>query len=220
MRGKLITFESGEDAGKTTQIKILRKRLENEGHKVHLFREPGGTNQDNSSDLGEYLRTGIKDSERFPDLDNFTIICMFMSQRRYNLNINIKPYIESGHIVIADRWKDSSPAYQGKVFGTKEEEDLVNMLNEMATKSFLADITFLFDGDPKVFQQRKKAGGKENYEDRFDNDPDERHYKTRQAYLHIAALEPDRFRIIDAERSIDDIATDIYSAVSEILVKK
>lgn len=204
-RGRLVTFEGGEGAGKSTQIRLLADRLAASGYRVRLLREPGGTA------VGEAVRSILLDTAH-AGMDPRAELLLYEAARAQLVGEVIEPALESGEIVLCDRFYDSTTAYQG--FGRALDVQRVGDLNELATGGLRPDLTIVLDIDPRAGVTRATAHGA----DRLEAEGDSFHELVRSGFLEIAAREPERVIVIDGARSVDDVASDVWVAVSERLV--
>lgn len=197
-KGLFITFEGTDGCGKTTQIELLKKYYEDMGRKVLVTREPG------AKGLGVKLREILLnyDGEVSPKCESF----LFLADRAQHIDVIIKPAIERGEVVLCDRHTDSTVAYQG--YGRELDIAQIKMLNNIATGDVKPDLTFVFDIDIETAQARV---GKDK--DRMESAGIEFFKRVRQGYLKIAESEPDRVRVIDGTKKIEDI----HSEIIEIL---
>jgi dTMP kinase len=186
-----ITFEGGEGAGKTTQIKLLKQWLEEQGKTVITTREPGGTPG------AEDIRNLIVQHRDY-HWDAETDALLLMAARRDHLVNKIWPALEKGEWVISDRFVESTYAYQcfGRGMDLKKAQDLYHFI----AGDFLQDITFFFDIDPRAGLDRVLAGtlDRNHAETRFENYDFSFHEKLRAGYHELAKANPQRFCIIDA----------------------
>ncbi len=204
-KGRFVTFEGGEGAGKTTQIRAVAERLRAAGREVVTTREPGGTPEAEKirdllvqRDGGAW--TGMAES------------LLFFAARVMHVHSLIRPAIDSGKIVLCDRFTDSTIAYQAG--GRGLSADTVRALAALALDGFGPDLTFILDIDPVEGLRRSEArlatasGGRERHEDRFERLDLSFHRNLRHAYLEIARAEPVRCRVIEATLE-QGIITDI-----------
>ena len=193
-QGMFRTFEGADGCGKTTQMKLLAQYLNKNGYDVVITREPGGKG------LGEKVREILLnyDGEVSSVCESF----LFLADRAQNIDIIVKPAIESGKIVLCDRHVDSTVAYQG--YGRGLDIDRINMLNNLATSGKKPDLTFVFDIDVETSMKRV---GREK--DRMESAGIEFHERVRKGYLEIAKSEPERVKVIDATRTIEEIHNDV-----------
>lgn len=205
-RGKFISFEGGEGAGKSTQAKLLADSLRARGRPAILTREPGG------SPGAEHIRKLLVEGEpeRWTPL---TETLLFLAARADHVTRTIEPALAAGEWVISDRFTDSTYVYQGIARGLGVET--VRRLQSAAIGDFAPDLTILLDLDPRAGLAR--AGERGQTEDRFERFDAEFHQRLRQGFLEIAHSEPQRCAIVDASRSADAIATDVWRLVSERL---
>ena len=208
MAGILITMEGPDGSGKTTQISLLAKVLTSEGREVVQTREPGGT------PLADRIRVLVLD----PAHDKMTArteALLYMAARAQHTAELIRPAMERGAVVISDRYADSTLVYQGVARGLPL--DSLIWLNRFATEELTPDLTLLLDGDTDCLAQRVTNRGNK---DRLDNEDPEFHRKVREGFLLLAAQNPERFRVIDADRTVESIQLDIQRCVQEFLQKR
>lgn len=193
-KGLFITFEGTDGCGKTTQIELLKRYLEEKGYKVVLTREPG------AKGLGEKLREILLnyDGDVSSNCESF----LFLADRAQHIDMLIKPSIERGEVVLCDRHTDSTVAYQG--YGRGLDLNQIKMLNDIATNGVKPDMTFVFDIDIETAQKRV---GKTK--DRMESAGIEFFKRVRQGYLEIAKSEPERVKVLDATQTIDDISSQV-----------
>jgi len=207
--GKFITFEGPDGSGKTTQIQLLFDYLTNKGFDCLLTREPGGTK------VGEIMRNILKDTSLNSLLSIETEVLLLQTARAQHVHELIKPSIEAGKIVLCDRYADSSVAYQGA--GRCVGENKIEELNYFSTGGFEPDITFLLDIKPEyVFNRIDKRNGSE-LKDRWEEQNIDFHRRVRNSFLNLAQKHNNRYKIINAERSIEEISEDIKHIISSLL---
>lgn len=201
-------MEGPDGSGKTTQISLLAKVLTSEGREVVQTREPGGT------PLADRIRVLVLD----PAHDKMTArteALLYMAARAQHTAELIRPAMERGAVVISDRYADSTLVYQGVARGLPL--DSLIWLNRFATEELTPDLTLLLDGDTDCLAQRVTNRGNK---DRLDNEDPEFHRKVREGFLLLAAQNPERFRVIDADRTVESIQLDIQRCVQEFLQKR
>lgn len=191
-----ITFEGGEGTGKTTQINILKKYLEDQGLEVVITREPGGVVS------AENIRAVIFDNE----IDPITETMLYAAARREHYIKKIKPALDAGKIVICDRFIDSSIVYQGIVRGVGV--DLVENINKYAINNVEPDLTIFFDLDPETGLKRVSLRNEQM--NRFDKESLDFHLKVRKGY-NLLSKTRNRFVLIDASKSIEDVTKQIIN---------
>lgn len=201
-RGRFITFEGGEGAGKTTQIALLRRHLEAGGRGVLATREPGGT--PGAEEIRRLLVTG--EPGRW---DAWSEALLVTAARRDHVERVIRPALAAGTWVLCDRFLDSTLAYQGAVAGLGA--DAIEALHTLVFGRLRPDLTLLLDIDPAVGLAR--AGKRAEGEGRFEARGLEWHRKLREAFLAIAEAEPGRVRVIDAGGPVEGVADAISRAV-------
>ena len=198
-----ITFEGSEGCGKSTQVQTLARRLDSCGVPLLVTREPGGTA------LGESIRELLQFAPH-----NFTItpeaeLLLFQASRSQLVREIIKPALERGMCVIADRFFDSTSAYQGAA--RKLDQKVVEYLNAFAVGNCVPDITFVLDVDAATSSSRMQGPRKP---DRMEQQPAEFYEDVREAYRELAKRDPNRVVLIDGSRDADQVANEIWETVS------
>ena len=201
--GTLITFEGGEGAGKSTQIRLLEQLLTAAGHKVLILREPG------SSPLSEAIRTILLDAKN-TDLADRAELLLYEAARAQLTEEVIKPALEAGQMVLCDRFYDSTTAYQGYARGL--DTDQIDYLNAYATQNITPNLTFVLDLDPSLGLARAAKTGTP---DRLESEAHAFHLKVREGFLRIAEREPDRVKVLDATLPTDELAHRIRALLAE-----
>ncbi len=204
-QGIFIAFEGGEGIGKSTQSKLLKAWLEQEGESVVLSREPGGT------DLGVEIRK-ILLSHSTGEISPRAEALLYAADRAHHVFSVIRPALAQGEVVISDRYFDSSIAYQGA--GRVLEPGEVARISRWATESLFPTLTIIIDLPAEIGLARLKS------KDRLESQPIEFHERVRQEFLQLAAVDPERYFIVNGNQSIDDIHTAIISRVSQISALK
>jgi len=204
-QGIFIAFEGGEGIGKSTQSKLLKAWLEQEGESVVLSREPGGT------DLGVEIRK-ILLSHSTGEISPRAEALLYAADRAHHVFSVIRPALAQGEVVISDRYFDSSIAYQGA--GRVLEPGEVARISRWATESLFPTLTIIIDLPAEIGLSRLKS------KDRLESQPIEFHERVRQEFLQLAAVDPERYFIVNGNQSIDDIHTAIISRVSQISALK
>ena len=197
-----ITFEGGEGSGKSTQAKILADYLSKNGKEVVLTREPGGT------ELAEQIRNLLLGNKEIND--PMTELLLLTAARRNHIQNLILPALNSGKIVISDRFLDSTLVYQGYV--KKLELDKIHSISKIALNDFTPDMTFLIDIDPLIGKERISKNRSET--NHYDQKNIEFHTRIRQAYLEIAKQNSFRIRVIDGSEPIDKVSDKIKSEIN------
>ena len=199
---RFIVFEGGEGAGKSTQSAALADYLQARGHGVLRTREPGGT------PAAEAIRAVLLDPAN-AGLDDRAEALLFAAARGDHAARVIRPALDRGEIVISDRYRDSSVAYQGVARGLGAER--VAELSLWATGGLVPDLTIVLDVDPALGLARVVGP------DRLESEPLEWHARVRQGFLDIAAAAPDRYLVLDGSRPAEDLAVEIAVAVSSLV---
>ena len=201
VQGVFIAFEGGEGTGKSTQSKLLKKWLEKEGEEVVLSREPGGT------DLGQGLRKILLGHETGAISPRAEAL-LYAADRAHHVFSLIRPALDRGDVVITDRYFDSSIAYQGA--GRVLQPNEVARISRWATESLFPTLTIIIDMPADVGLGRLKS------RDRLEAEPLAFHERVRNEFLQIAAMDPERYLIVDGLQDIDDIHEQIISRVGEL----
>ena len=204
-----ITLEGPEGSGKTTAVKAAVAKLKELGYEVVQTREPGGT------PIAEQIRNVILDKAN-TTMDPRTEALLYAASRRQHLVEKVWPAIKEGKIVICDRYLDSSLAYQGGARGLGVD-NILNV-NLFATENTYPDLTLLFDIKPEIGLERiaKNADREVN---RLDLEKIDFHNKVRQTFLDLSKRYPDRYVIIDASKSIDEVQKATMDAILARLCK-
>ncbi|MEM9106958.1 MAG: dTMP kinase [Pseudomonadota bacterium] len=210
MKGRFITFEGGEGAGKSTQIRCLANALRHRGFDVVMTREPGGS--PGAEAVRHVLLSGA--AEEFGVRME---AILFAAARSDHVEELIRPAIEAGKIVLCDRFMDSSRVYQG-VTGNLEP-GFVAALERVAINGMVPDLTIILDLPAEVGLGRARArgGGQDATPDRFEKEDVSVHENRREAFLDLAAREPDRCKVINGNRPADEIAQDVEALVLAVL---
>ena len=204
-RSAFISFEGIDGSGKSTQLDLLAERLRAEGHEVLLTREPGG------SPGAEEIRALVLQGD--PDRWSAeTELLLFTAARRDHLERTILPALAAGKIVLCDRFADSTRLYQGLSRG-----DLRQAVDTLHTLMIGTErnLTVLIDINPALGLRRAKS--RHGTEERFEDFGESLQARMRQGFLTLAEEQPHRIHVIDGDRSIDDVAQDIFNLVQSFL---
>lgn len=204
-KGIFITMEGPDGAGKSTQIDLLKKYLEDKGYNILLTRDPGG------NDISEAIR-GIILNKDFTEMGYMTELLLYASARAQLVKENIKPALEAGTAVIADRFVDSSAVYQG--IGRGLGIDTVYKVNEFALQGIMPDMTILMDLDAEVGLARKK---KQAELDRMERESVDFHKKVVAGYRDLADRYPERILKVDAALQVQEIHDIIVANIEKKL---
>lgn len=203
-RGVFITLEGPDGSGKSTQAARLVARLSAVGTPFVFTREPGGT------EVGEALRRIILDPES--DLAGSTEALLYAAARAQNVEEVIRPALAEGKLVLADRFVDSSVAYQGYALGRGVEA--VRQVNAFATGGLLPDLTLLLDVTPEVGLARVGRRALASSGDRIEQRKLDYHRRVREYYLRLADEEPGRVRVVPTDgRTPDELEEDLWAAI-------
>ena len=200
---RFIAFEGGEGSGKSTQVERLATSLRATGRTVTVTREPGG------SPRAEQIRSLIL-ADGSADLDARCEALLFAAARADHITHTVRPALERGHIVLTDRYLDSSVAYQGVARGLGA--DRIRDLSLWATDHTVPDLTVVLDIDPRVGLARAQDAN------RLESEPLGFHDDVRQAFLDFAAAAPHRYTVISAVPPPDEVATLVRAAVDRCIM--
>ena len=204
MTGLFITFEGLDGSGKSTQLKRVAADLERRGVDHVVTREPGGT------PFADLLRELFLRREA-AQVDGVVELMLVFASRRQHLIEVIEPAVAAGAVVLCDRFTDSTYAYQGGGRGVPPER--IAEADRLATGGRAPDRTLLFDLSPEEAQRRRRGAAA----DRIDRESLAFYRRVHEAYGRRIAAEPERFRVIDAAASIDDVARAVEAALSDLL---
>ncbi len=206
-KGKFITFEGGEGAGKTTQIKLLKDYLESKKLPVHITREPGGT--PGSEDIRRLLKDGSTSK-----WDGISEALLLYAARHDHVEKIIKPALNEGKWVLCDRFSDSSLVYQGIARGLGIDKMLA--LHDWAIGSFQPDITFIFDIPPKLSRarQQQRNSTTKTIDDRFEQMELDFHTKVYEGYMKLLDLFPNRCIRVNAQQNIEKVRAKIQQSIN------
>ena len=208
--GLFVTFEGGEGAGKSTQIRRLADALRARGHEVVVTREPGGS--PGAEAVRHVLLSGAAES-----FGTRMEAILFAAARNDHVEEIIRPALAQGKVVLCDRFMDSSRVYQG-VTGNLEP-DFIETLQRVAIDGVVPDCTLMLDLPAKAGLERAKHRGAAGdvAPDRFEKEEIETHEKRREAFLDIASREPERCHVVNAMQTEEAIAAEIVSIVGQLL---
>lgn len=213
--GLFVSFEGGEGAGKSTQIRLLAEALRGLGHDVVVTREPGG------SPGAEALRHVLLSGAAEPFGIRMEAL-LFAAARADHLACFVRPALARGQVVLCDRFVDSSRVYQW-VTGNLEPQ-LMEVLERVSVAGTMPDLTLILDLPASVGlgRARRRAGATPTsaQPDRFEKERTEVHEKRRQGFLDIALREPERCRVIDASLDVERIARDILADVTLVMAQQ
>ena len=203
MKGKFITFEGSEGSGKSTQIELAQQYLESKGKNVLFLREPGGVK------ISENIRSILLDPET-KDMTDECETLLYMAARAQLVSEIIIPALNSGKVILCDRFLDSTVAYQG--YGNGVDIEKIKNIGEFVTQGFYPDLTFLFDLNVEEGFARINRS-----KDRIEQRGLDYHSRVRSGYLEIAKSEPDRVKLIDARKSKEEIQSVVQKHIDQLL---
>jgi dTMP kinase len=201
-----ITIEGPEGSGKSSVTKKVAEMLERDGEQIVMTREPGGT------PIAEQIRNVILDKAN-TKMDPMTEALLYAASRRQHLVEKVWPLSKEGKIVISDRFIDSSLAYQGGARGLGIDR-IYDLNMTYATEGYSPDLTLLFDLDPEIGLARIAANASREV-NRLDLEKIEFHRQVRQTFLDLAKRFPERFVVIDASKSFDEVVAETYKVVKD-----
>lgn len=202
LRGLFLTFEGPEGAGKSTQTRLLAAWLEQQGLAVVQTREPGGTR------LGQAIRGLLLHQDAMCAEAEYLL---YSADRAEHMQTLIRPALLRGEVVLCDRWLDSSLAYQG--YGRGLDLAWLRQVAQGATLGVKPHKTFLFDLPPEVGLQRFEG------RDRLEREPLEFHRRVRQGYLELARAEPERFVVLDATQTPEELQAQLQVYLQGLLAE-
>ena len=215
MPGVFIAFEGGEGAGKSTQAGLLKSYVRAEGRDPVLVREPGSTG------LGDHLREYLVAREPIVPLAE---LLLFEASRAQLVVERIRPLLDEGAVVIADRFAGSTVAYQGHGRGMDLEQ--IGWLNDLATGGLYPDLTILLDVDPAIGlgranrRQLQLALPISSAPDRFEDETSRFHENVRRGFLAQAEADAERWAVVDANRAINEVSESVKTLVADLLTAR
>mgnify|MGYP001501835934 CR=1 FL=1 len=218
MNGLFITFEGTEGSGKTTQIALLAKRLQDEGRVVRTLREPGGT------PIGEEIRYTLKHSDKNQAMTPEAELLLMNASRAQLVREIIRPALEAGEIVLCDRFYDSTLVYQG--YGRGLDLTMVRAVIDVAVGETRPDLTLLLMVPVVVSEARRQiriSTGPANIpplRDRMEEADRSFFERVEQGYRAIAKSETDRIHMLDGTKSLEEVTQAIWKEVSGLLMRQ
>ncbi len=211
MAGVFITFEGIDGCGKSTQLRLLASELRMRGLEVVSTREPGGT------PLGKRLRNVLLDSQI--EVDPLAELLLFAADRAQHVRTLLRPAIETGGIVLSDRYADATAAYQGA--GRNFTSETIAQVIKIATGGLKPDLTLIFDLPvAECLARTSRRTEDESKTDRLDAEDAAFHTRVRSAYLAMAEREPDRFRVVNSTGSVSETHERVMEVVMPFLEKQ
>ena len=208
-----ISFEGGEGVGKSTQIRMLRDALQDSGlqNRVVMTREPGGC--DNALDLRKMLVEG--DPDRW---DGLSESLLYSAARNEHLREVIRPELKGGRWVLCDRFADSTTVYQGEGRGMPKE--VLDYLSNLVVSDTWPHLTFIMDMPVGDGLYRARGRQENMFENRFESLKDSFHERVRQGFLRIAAENPKRCRVVDAQGTPEEVHARIFTTLMQFLQER
>jgi dTMP kinase len=204
MSGLFITFEGIDFSGKTEQTRQLAETLRHAGYEVELLREPGGVK------IAEAIRAILLDAKH-AGMTERTELLLYSAARAQITKERIQPALAAGKIVLADRFADSTTAYQG--YGRQIDLDFVRSINRFATWEISPTLTFFLDISLSTAEARQRHSGKTV--DRLESENRAFHERVQQGYWQLVKAEPERFVVIDGEQSLSAISRQINETLRQ-----
>lgn len=209
-----ITFEGIEGSGKTTQIRLLNERMTKQGHQVVVTREPGGC------PIADRIRSILLDPENSALVPRAELL-LYAAARAQHVSEIIRPALQAGRTVLCDRFTDATLAYQG--YGRRLDHGLIKQLNQLASEEIQPDLTLLLDlpveqGLGRALQREVLA--QDSTEGRFEREAVEFHQRVRSGYRTLADQDPERYRIIDAARPLEQIHREISTIIDQFMEQR
>ena len=209
--GIFITFEGGDGAGKTTQLDLLCSTLSERGYDVVKLHEPGGT------ELGEQIRRVLLEDRR-EEMDPRAELMLFEAARAQLVSRVIRPALVQGKVVVCDRFCDSTVAYQG--YGRHLGAELVDQANKAVTQGLEPDCTILLEIPVQAGLERAKAASANGTGDRMEQAGTPFHERVGEAFEALAREHAERFAVIDARGTLEEVATAVMQTIEPLLEKK
>ena len=207
MKGKFITFEGADGGGKSTQVQLAAARLREHGYEVVTTREPGGTV------LAEKVRELVLDPNL--PLNSTSQSLLYLAARSEHVEKVIRPALETGKIVLCDRFSDSTLVYQGLSLGKELAElTVLQQLCSFATAGLEPDLTLVLDGRPEELAKRRELRG---VTDRYEQQGLDFQHKLRNGFLTLAKAEPERIKVLNAEGSMEEVVAAVQKAIANLL---
>jgi dTMP kinase len=200
-----VTFEGPEGCGKSTQLRRLSAFLKERGYDVLTTREPGGT------PIGDRVRAILLDPKHV-EMTPQTEFLLFSAGRAQHVSQVIRPHLDRGGIVLCDRYADSSLAYQG--YGHRLDLEVMSTISTFATGGLAPDLVLYLDL-PVELGLRRKAGGSGDAWNRMEQKEIAYHHRVHAGYLAMAAAGPDRWRVVDATRSLEAVQSTVRDVILE-----
>jgi dTMP kinase len=205
-----VTFEGPEGGGKTTQLHLLADYLRNQGYDILITREPGGTA------IGDRVRAILLDPTH-TEMQPSSEFLLFSAARAQHVGQVIRPHLAGGGIVLCDRYADASLAYQG--YGHQLDLDALRFITRFATQGLVPDLTLCLDV-PVEIGLRRKAGGAGDAWNRMEQKAIAYHKRVRDGYLAMVTKEPERWSVVDATRTPEEVQATIRELVADRLREK
>jgi dTMP kinase len=202
--GLFVTLEGPDGSGKTTQLKLLADWVHAQGYPLLVTREPGGTH------IGEDIRDILHDCKHI-EMSSHAEILLYSASRAQHVAELIRPALEAGEIVLCDRYYDSTYAYQG--YGRGLPLDALRSITEFAVQGLKPDLTLYLDVPADVGLLRRERSGEAM--NRLDREAVAFHERVRAGYQELVAVEPDRWRVVDASGTIEDVQAQLRALLRD-----
>jgi len=211
--GLFITFEGPDGSGKSTQIELVAEHLHRLGYRVYRTREPGGTS------IGDQIRDVLHDVNN-TEMSARAEILLYSSSRAQLVEQVIIPRLNQGEVVLCDRYADSTYAYQG--YGRQLDFDTLRLITRFATQALIPDLTIYLDLAVEEGLRRKEQANTAGQGEwnRMDQLELEFHRRVREGYLEMAQTEPERWLVVDATASVEEINCLICNRLEQVLKQR
>lgn len=209
--GTFITFEGIDGSGKSTQLRLLANFLTSKNCHTLLTREPGGT------PVGNKLRAALLDA--LDEVDPLAELLVFAADRAQHVRRVLRPALDAGKVVFSDRYADATAAYQGA--GRGFPPNLIAEIIELATEGLKPDLTLLFDlGVDESTSRTRRRSDSRRKGDRLDSETSDFHKRVRDEYLRIAHDNPDRVKVVETNRPIEETHKRVKEIIVPFLVRR
>ncbi len=208
-QGAFVTFEGIDGCGKSTQLQLAAQALRSRGYEVMTTREPGGT------PIAERIR-GLVMSAEYDEMVHSCEVLLYLAARAQHVAERVRPALQQGIHVLCDRYQEATFAYQG--YGRGMPLEMLRTINRFATDGLEPTLTLIFDVSVEVAHERMYAGGR--VADRMEANGTEFHRRIRDGYLALAKAQPLRCVVLDGEREVESLATEVVARIEAHLAER